>query len=144
MNKEELKEGMYVRTNDGFIAKFIEIKSYPVCCNDAIRSYGYIFDGQVWDSRLTDGYYDHYELTDSEIEQIKMSPSFDIIDLIKPGDYVNGKKVIVSGYNRFDEWCVAVESKDDLDNYIYPKDIKTILTKEQYEMNCYEVKNENI
>lgn len=73
--------------------------------------------------------------------------SFDIIDLIEKNDYVNGMLVVSvieldteSNYiptkivfvNR-DEKCTLLPIK------IYNKDIKSILTKEQFEANVYKV-----
>ena len=58
--------------------------------------------------------------------------SKNIIDLIEVGDYINGQKV----YNITSAciYCVgkAVQNK-------FTINIKTILTKEQYERNCYKV-----
>ena len=68
----------------------------------------------------------------------KTSPN--IIDLIEEDDYVNGKRVIyVASIEKYDEeeLCVFVEETQDC---IEARDIKTILTKEQYKANCYEVK----
>ena len=73
--------------------------------------------------------------------------SFDIIDLIRVGDYVNGMLVVSvieldaeSNYiptkivfvNR-DEKCTLLPIK------IYNKDIKSILTKEMFEANVYKL-----
>ncbi len=65
-----------------------------------------------------------------------------IIDLIQIGDYVNGNKVIrieTSSYPEDKNVKIIVCCGDD-DYYVYyNEDIKTILTKEQYENNCYKV-----
>lgn len=59
--------------------------------------------------------------------------SKNIIDLIEEGDYVNGEKVInIWNGNRIET------HRSNFDE----EDIKTILTKEQYEANCYKVKEE--
>ena len=71
----------------------------------------------------------------------KIKHSKNIIDLIEVGDYVNGHKVeditylegtkIILGFEEPAAFCV-----------IKNKRIKTILTKEIFEANCYKVKEE--
>ena len=62
--------------------------------------------------------------------------SYNIIDLIEEGDYVNGSKVIdivendVYVSNFYEEQCIGQVSK---------KNIKSIVTKEQIESIKYEV-----
>lgn len=66
--------------------------------------------------------------------------SKNLIDLVEDGDYVNGYKIIAINYkenyitiqniNEFDENGIKVLQEDE---------IKTILTKEQMEANCYTV-----
>ncbi len=70
--------------------------------------------------------------------------SQNIIDLIEIGDYVNGYKVVSKG-------TLSSESKklylailtNDYGNFwsdkIFEQDIKTILTKEQFENNCFRI-----
>lgn len=72
--------------------------------------------------------------------------SKNIIDLIEVGDYVNGKRAFETE-NRINdngEKVVLTENYDEWtdDGVIANKDIETILTKEQYEANCYKVKEE--
>lgn len=57
--------------------------------------------------------------------------SFNLIDLIEVGDYVNGYKVNSIDYN-FDD-----KIKIYSDFRINEKNIKEILTKEQYNANAY-------
>ena len=59
-----------------------------------------------------------------------------IIDLIEVGDYVNGRKVM---YIRDYEEFKRLDFDEDMDDYIYKEDIKTILTKEQYMQNCFKL-----
>ena len=66
--------------------------------------------------------------------------SKNLIDLVEDGDYVNGYKIIAINYkenyitiqniNEFGENGIKVLQEDE---------IKTILTKEQMEANCYTV-----
>lgn len=69
-----------------------------------------------------------------------------LIDLIEKDDYVNGYKVI----NVINEEpcpsgkCVDIDSsKDSSECTLWEEDIKTILTKEQFEANCYKVGGED-
>ena len=123
----EIKEGMYVRTKNGIIAKCTEVK---VNKN--------IFDRIIFEN----GYYVDWEFIDIPKEQSVIEiANFDIIELINPGDYVNGKEVIISGYNIYDDWCVTVKSDDGCNDYIYPKEIKSIVTKEQFESMSYKLED---
>lgn len=71
--------------------------------------------------------------------------SKNIVDLIEVGDIVNGYKVI----NVINEEpcpsgkCIDIDSsKDSSECTLWEEDIRTILTKEQYEANCYKVEEE--
>lgn len=73
--------------------------------------------------------------------------SKNIIDLIEVGDIVNGKRVLCLKKNNDDcrddigTSCIGI---GDIDIYIgyNEADIKTILTHEQYERNCYRLREE--
>ena len=125
---EEIKVGEYVRIKQGYIGKVENINDFRPpetrICIDFKSKELFFTDGE--------------EIT-------KHSPN--IIDLIEPGDYVNGSRVV---YFMIDEEKsikegidekIGVEVEDEWGTIAYLiKDIKTILTKEQYEANCYEVK----
>ena len=53
-----------------------------------------------------------------------------LIDLIEVGDYVNGELIT-------DKWDTRISS---IRSNFSEEDIKTILTHEQFETNCYEIK----
>ena len=134
MNKE-LNIGDYVRTRDGNIAKYIGYDGF------------YNFDNYVLDE--TKG------INNDLLNEIVIKSSPNIIDLIEVGDYVNGDRVkalkgdieshkinneddvIYTEYiNDYDEWCGFEEDE-----------IKSIVTKEQFESMKYKVgekENENI
>lgn len=61
--------------------------------------------------------------------------SDNIIDLIEVGDYVNGKKVYSLGL------AIGILNTINFEDgtFMVAEDIKSILTKEQYENNCYKV-----
>lgn len=119
----EIKVGEYVRTECG-IAKIKEI---------SIRNEEYELDKDIM--------YIHQEnylhtCTKSQI----LKHSFNIIDLIEEGDYVNEQKVLCLKKNNDD--CrddIGTSYIEGIDIYLgYDEsDIKTILTHEQYERNCY-------
>ena len=62
-----------------------------------------------------------------------------IIDLIEEGDYVNGVEVIGKEFDNFNKEYLQCGVGDYVICTFEVKDIKTILTKEQYENNCYKV-----
>lgn len=70
-----------------------------------------------------------------------------LIDLVEVGDYVNGREVKhIAMFEGFPDYpkLIFVDEK-----HLVPgetaenKDIETILTKEQYQANCYKVGGEN-
>lgn len=64
--------------------------------------------------------------------------SYNIIDLIEVGDYVNGRKVYQVGYNFQDDFVLKM-SESNYEDFIYPNEIETIVTKEQFESISYKV-----
>ena len=62
--------------------------------------------------------------------------SFNLIDLIEVGDFINGERIldITGDYIHTNE--------KDHNRFYLAKHIKTILTKEQYQANCYTVERE--
>ena len=119
---EEIIEGEYVRVN-GHIGKITGICDCEMC-----QERGYL--EPIVDNRNI--YITNWD-KEHNFKGIKHSPN--IIDLIEVGDYVNGKRV------DFDKFEHKLYVGNDYDNQTFIKDmdIKTILTKEQYKANCYEV-----
>ena len=77
--------------------------------------------------------------------EIIVKHSKQLIDIIEVGDLVNGYKVI----NVIKEGpcpsgkCVDIDSsKDSSECTLWEEDIETILTKEQFDANCYKVGGE--
>lgn len=124
----EIKEGEYIRTTQGYIAKVEDIGENIIMCDSDI--------------------YSDYEIAPVLVgEQMKLitKHSFNIIDLIQLGDYVNGDEIII--VYSYDE---NGNDKDGLgiclvdDDYAYYKfleeiDIKNIVTKEQFNRVMYKV-----
>ena len=114
----ELKEGMYVRTKDGVV---------------------FILD-KIEDNHLMPRYvYIPYIIIEKDV----IKASYDIIDLIEVGDYVNGFRVDEIGeYHSIKtdktETYIKVNCSSLL-NCFYEEDIKSIVTKEQFESMSYKV-----
>lgn len=127
----KLEVGMYVRTKEGHMDKIIKID------NKALN--GRTIQVKKGELDYCMGYEDFTDLFNpSHYEKA----SFNIIDLIEVGDYVNGEKVIAlkkdisernihfnskkcnifTDYSLVEDWYFGIEDKD----------IKTIVTKEQY------------
>ena len=68
--------------------------------------------------------------------------SKNIIDLIEIGDFVNGHRV-VEIKNDEEKVEIGLENEHLINYYIEEQEIKSILTKEQYQLNCYVVEGEN-
>lgn len=131
----ELKEGMYIRTKYNDFCNMVAIRKI-----DEIDD-----DGSFWiDDYIIDTFGDEQDkLHEEDIE----FTSEDIVNVIKPGDYVNGKKVVFID----EDYNVAVDennitTRDFEGRYefltIKKEDIKSIVTKEQFESMKYEVKKD--
>ncbi len=134
MDKIEINE--YVRTKKGIIDKVI-IDYFGIC------------NSQNCNCKHVSCQYDYYD------EEDIVKHSKDIIDLLEVGDYVNGHIInditnITDDEYEIDEeddWAVKkgiyLECGDEEGCIIIESNnIKTILTKEIYEQNCYKVEKE--
>ena len=135
-----MKVGDYVRTKKGMIAKYIGIdKEYE----------WYLFDNKIqW-------FYEYYrenidfEDWDKFIEEDVVKSNPNIIDLIEVGDYVNGCKITsvydddsdVNENNLKHKKCLGknIYDEDYQEYLIYEEDIKSIVTKEQFESMEYRI-----
>ena len=111
--------GEYIRTKKGLIGMVIKIREGK--CINKYRNY--LID---WGNGKAT-----YR---TAIKDIKHSKN--IIDLIEVGDYVNKSKVLAVG-----DVVITQTSniEDENFNLIEGKDIKSILTKEQYEQNSFKI-----
>ncbi len=127
---EELKEGMYVRTEQfGNIGKYMR---------DA-------YENPLEYIEMEDSNYTTYTIPRHTI----VKASHNIIDLIEVGDYVNSYKVsgfentYFNGVDRRKEpkriEVIVINGKYEYENLIKAEDIKSIVTKEQFEQNSYKV-----
>lgn len=126
----ELKEGMYIRTKYNDFCNMVAIRKM-----DEIDD-----DGSFWiDDYIIDTYGDEQNKLHEEDIEIA---SENIVDVIKPGDYVNGCWVLDFETLQNREKAIIVNS---LDNYewgqgvIPAHEIISIVTKEQFENMAYEV-----
>ena len=133
----ELKEGMYIRTKYNDFCNMVAIRKI-----DEIDD-----DGSFWiDDYIIDTYGDEQDkLHEEDVE----FASEDIVNVIKPGDYVNGERVIALRKD-IPERYIHMNSKDNFifveydlaNNWYYGIDtdkIKTVVTKEQFALMEYEV-----
>ena len=121
----EIKMGEYVRTKYGVIAQVIDVTDTLYWFDKFISKEGLIPAGYL----------------NKNSKQIE-NHSKNIIDLLQEGDIVNKqrvyyekqlKKLVLESGNDYD----GFETFEDLEKY--DNGIETILTKEQYERNCYTV-----
>lgn len=125
----KLEVGMYVRTKVGKIAKII---------NKYDNSGSLHNENFVW------------VLDDSSVlalhSQKVVKASHSLIDLIEVGDYVNGELVVQVSDDKdwvFTEPVYFDEYRGEERHYCYNNsEIKSIVTKDQFESVKYEVKNE--
>ncbi len=124
--KLELKENMYIRTNEGIRKILNEFEE------------GYELD-KCLHYRYPEGH-DLYkeDLEDDEVEIVKAS--YSIIDILEKGDYVNGDKIeyIDDCEGAMREFYYDYENPND-DVGHWQEEIKTIITHEQMEQIAYKV-----
>lgn len=126
----EIQVGEYVRVM-GIITKLFKIESK----RDKKTYY--------FDRKVLDGF---NFLSQYGIDQLVRKHSFEIIDLIEKGDYVNGIEVVtIDGYdedgNDKEELGILETYVDEVDGiYLTDVNIKSIVTKEQFKSMEYEVK----
>ena len=116
----------YIRTEYGIIGKILEDEDIGE-------------NGVYIDTTFLDDYADETNFV--KYEDIK-SHSFNIIDLIEEGDYVNGNEIALEAPNP-DPLCDPIygyfDRYGELVGIIENEDIKSIVTKEQFKSAEYEV-----
>lgn len=120
---KEIEIGEYVRTEKGTITKY---NAHDILFNKFENKYYYTYDTFEEDS----------------VSELVVKSSPNIIDLIEVGDYVNGKEIIYIDDGEFFEKSVVYgyKYKDECRVWsIYQEDIKTIVTKEQFERMEYKI-----
>lgn len=129
----ELKVGMYVRTKEGYIAKLLHYRY-----NEGISGKSHLFDSQIRD--ISDLVYetDNF-LWDKELKEYVKNYSYDILDLIEVGDYVNGVLVVGKEIDNFNEEYLQCGVGDYVLCTYYTNEIKSVVTKEQFEYMEYKI-----
>lgn len=123
---EEIKVGEYVRTINKGIKRIDMIDEHKTV-NKYLNCIGEDFEGKEY------SYIKTTEIT---------KHSFNLIDVIEVGDFVNGYRVenVINEGPCPSGKCVDIDSsKDSSECTLWDNDIKTILTHEQYEQNCFKV-----
>lgn len=131
----KIQEGMYVRTKKG-IAK--------VTMLDYLDNVAWTDNKNIFFGITSDDYLTWYVDADG---MVLSKPSFNLIDLIETGDYVNGQQIknIEKGdsyYYLFNacskEYSIfSIIAGRDIDGYTKP--IENVVTKEQFEAMKYVV-----
>ena len=120
--ENEIKVNEYIRTEYGEIAKVIEYKN-EIVFDKEIKFYG-MYRGYICEDELN----------------FIVKHSFNLIDLIQCGDYVNGKEVIMD-LQKSKEWYKSEDDFITCKDYTFEEnEIKEIVTKEQMESISYKVK----
>ena len=137
---EEIKVGEYVRFRSGEIDKIKRIIKRPNITQSA---------KDLNKLNIEDGLDIEYESGKIDIQRgilgLKIFPtnivkhSKNIIDLIEIGDYVNGCKVIDICESQYGGEKIIYIGGFGIPKKIYDNQIKSILTKEQYEQNSYKL-----
>lgn len=126
----DIKVGEYVRTKDGYLGILIAINK---------QDYNYLVVDTSIEVRK-DGYPSTYLYLKKE--NIKKY-SKQLIDLIEVGDYVNEREVkhiaMFEGFPNYPKLIFVDETHLIPDDTCENDEIKTVLTKEQFEANCYKV-----
>ena len=113
----EIKVNEYVRTRAGHICKITNIDE----------------NWLIYWNKIQCGW------SEQQLEDIIVNHSKQLIDLIEVGDIVNGMEVL-DIYKPRDLWePIEIRVDSRYTNFILAEDIKIILTKEQFEANCYKV-----
>lgn len=115
-----IEVGEYIRTDNGEIAKVIYNATNEFCYKETLAL-----------DRVVSVNNSEFIYRDDIVKHKK-----DIIDLIEVGDYVNGYLIVDKWYDYANK-CYHLVTEGN--KHIFEEDIKTILTHEMYEQNCYKV-----
>lgn len=135
-----IEVGEYVRTETGFIRRIKSVDKTEATEKCPVNMYWCNLDKpiKILKECSKDTIY-AIEMSDAK----KLKHSNNILDLIEVGDFVNGYKVSDKNGTLL---CTNIKGIDRSGYYIpisqYGDGIETILTKEQYQANCYKVGGE--
>lgn len=132
-----IEVGEYVRTETGFIRRIKSVDKTEATEKCPVNMYWCNLDKpiKILKECSKDTIY-AIEMSDAK----KLKHSNNILDLIEVGDFVNGYKVSDKNGTLL---CTNIKGIDRSGYHIpisqYGDGIETILTKEQYQANCYKV-----
>lgn len=135
-----IEVGEYVRTETGFIRRIKSVDKTEATEKCPVNMYWCNLDKpiKILKECSKDTIY-AIEMSDAK----KLKHSNNILDLIEVGDFVNGYKVSDKNGTLL---CTNIKGIDRSGYHIpisqYGDGIETILTKEQYQANCYKVGGE--
>lgn len=122
---EDIEVGEKIRCNDGLVGELIRIERDDI--DTSLKWY-------VFDDGKNERYVNKPYIT---------KHSFNLVDLIEVGDYVNGYRILnMTDISNSDKTVFTIYKSDfkDICRIWGEEDIETILTHEQFEANCYKVK----
>ena len=123
--EDKIEVNEYVRTRAGHIYKITNIDE----------------NGLIYWNKIQCGW------SEQQLEDIIVKHSKQLIDLIEKDDYVNGRKVkhiaMFEGFPDYPKLIFVDETHLIPNDTCENEDIKTILTHEQFEANCYKVGGED-
>lgn len=119
----KLEVGMYVRTKRGQIGKITTIGK-----DNVVIEFNRMWQDIIYKENI-------------------IKSTFNIIDILEEGDYVNGSEVldfeykIIKGHDNFTNFAVVTENcyLENTDSWIMEKDIKSVITHEQMEQMAYKL-----
>lgn len=126
--KLELKENMYVRNCYGRIAKIEYMEDNTAYCDN-------------WLYQSYEDYITFINLDDEDdIDEI-LKTSYNIIDILEVGDYVNGHKIvdIIHNNRKLEPSTMVCRKYGNKYIGVYNEEIKSIVTHEQMEQMAYKV-----
>lgn len=129
--ESKIQVGEYIRTEDGIIGKVKRIELDEI--DKSLK--WYVFDKKRYDMNIIDEIYINKPYIKKH--------SFNIIDLIEEGDYVNGIKIYSLkkgiGYRDKEQEVVIINKNFYNCKFIRTEDIKSIVAKELFKSVEYEV-----
>jgi hypothetical protein len=135
----KLEVGMYVRTPYG-IRKIVNITKDDGYGKPRVKVI------ELDDFLNTDYKFNYKFYTDEKIIK-ECKASYNIIDILEVGDYVNGSEILDFKYkfieenDNFTNFAVVTENcyLEDTDSWIIEKNIKSVITHEQIEQMEYRI-----
>lgn len=118
----KLEVGMYVRHKPLLSSKYVKINKIKEIEEKENCLY-------IW-----------LEDKDLITEKYLIKASYNIIDILEVGDYVNGSKVVEVDFDAEEEKYIRIDkAQDGLKTILRNNDIKSIVTKKQFENMTYKV-----